>query len=111
MVQSIPLINIGKPRVQKGQNWSLSDCFYGNEEKGRKPIREFIREVEKYPRLKETALKIEGLVDKRSVHAGGVILFNEPYYKTNAMMKAPSGDPITQFNLGDSEAVGNVKFD
>jgi DNA polymerase III subunit alpha len=96
---------------ERGQNWSLSDCFYGNEEKGRKPIKEFIREVEKYPKLKETALKIEGLVNKRSIHAGGVIIFNEPYYKSNAMMKAPNGTPITQFNLGDSEALGNVKFD
>lgn len=96
---------------ERGQNWSLSDCFFGNEEKGRKPIKELINEVEKYPRLKETALKIEGLVNKRSIHAGGVIIFNEPYYKSNAMMKAPNGTPITQFNLGDSEALGNVKFD
>lgn len=96
---------------ERGQNWSLSDCFFGNEEKGRKSIKELINEVEKYPRLKETALKIEGLVNKRSIHAGGVIIFNEPYYKTNAMMKAPNGTPITQFNLGDSEALGNVKFD
>jgi DNA polymerase-3 subunit alpha len=96
---------------ERGQNWSLSDCFFGNKEKGRKPIKELINEVEKYPRLKETALKIEGLVNKRSIHAGGVIIFNEPYYKSNAMMKAPNGTPITQFNLGDSEALGNVKFD
>lgn len=96
---------------ERGQNWSLSDCFFGNEEKGRKPVKELINEVEKYPRLKETALKIEGLVNKRSIHAGGVIIFNEPYYKSNAMMKAPNGTPITQFNLGDSEALGNVKFD
>lgn len=96
---------------ERGQNWSLSDCFFGDKEKGRKPIKELINEVEKYPRLKETALKIEGLVNKRSIHAGGVIIFNEPYYKSNAMMKAPNGTPITQFNLGDSEALGNVKFD
>lgn len=96
---------------ERGQNWTLSDCFFGNEGKGRKPVRELINEVEKYPRLKETALKIEGLVNKRSIHAGGVIIFNEPYYKSNAMMKAPNGTPITQFNLGDSEALGNVKFD
>lgn len=96
---------------ERGENWTLSDCFHGNKEKERKPIKELIREVEKYPNLKETALKIEGLVNKRSVHAGGVIIFNEDYYKSNAMMKAPNGSPITQFNLGDSEAVGNVKLD
>jgi DNA polymerase III subunit alpha len=96
---------------ERGQNWSLSDCLYGNEEKGRKPVTEFINEIEKYPDLKETALSIEGKINKRSIHAGGVILFNEPYYKSNALMKAPNGLPITQFNLDDSQAVGNIKFD
>ncbi len=56
-------------------------------------------------------MKIEGKIDKRSIHAGGVILFNEEYYKSNALMKAPNGLPITQFNLDDSQAVGNIKFD
>jgi DNA polymerase III subunit alpha len=96
---------------ERGQNWSLSDCLYGNEEKGRKPVTEFINEIEKYPDLKETALSIEGKINKRSIHAGGVILFNDPYYKSNALMKAPNGLPITQFNLDDSQAVGNIKFD
>ena len=96
---------------ERGANWPLADCFNGNEEKGRKPVKEFINEVAKYPNLKEVAMKIEGTVNKRSIHAGGVILFNEPYYKTNAMMTAPNGSPVTQFNLSDSEAVGNIKFD
>lgn len=96
---------------ERGQNWSLSDCFYGNEEKGRKPVRELIREVEKYPNLKEVAMKLEGTVKQRSIHAGGVIIFNESYHKSNAMMRAPNGTPVTQFNLSDSEAVGNIKYD
>ncbi|MCP1159290.1 PHP domain-containing protein [Bacillus infantis] len=107
----ISLYLSGMIPFERGQNWTLSDCFFGNEEEDRKPVKEFIREVEKYPHLKETALKIEGLVNKRSIHASGIIIFNEEYYKSNAMMKAPNGDPITQFNLGDCEAVGNVKFD
>jgi DNA polymerase-3 subunit alpha len=96
---------------ERGQNWSLSDCLYGNEKEDRKPVKEFINEIEKYEGLKETALKIEGKINKRSIHAGGVILFNEDYYKSNALMKAPNGLPITQFNLDDSQAVGNIKFD
>lgn len=107
----IALYLSGMIPFERGQNWSLSDCFFGNEDKERKAMKEFIREVEKHPNLKETALKIEGLINKRSIHASGVIVFNEEYYKSNAMMKAPNGFPITQFNLGDSEAVGNVKFD
>jgi DNA polymerase III subunit alpha len=96
---------------ERGSNWSLSDCFFGNEEKERKPIKEFIREVEKYPNLKDTALKIEGLVNKRSSHAGGIFIFNEHYVKSSALMKAPKGSYITQFNMGDAEAMGNIKYD
>lgn len=96
---------------ERGENYSISDCLYGNEEKERKPVREFIREIEKFPLLKETALKIEGLVNKRSIHAGGVLILNDDYVKTNAMMKAPNGTPVTQFNLDDSQAMGNIKYD
>lgn len=107
----IALYLSGMIPFERGQNWSLKDCFNGNEEKGRKPVKELIREIEKYPNLKETALKLEGTINKRSIHAGGVIIFNEAYYKSNAMMKAPNGSPVTQFNLSDSEAVGNIKYD
>lgn len=107
----IALYLSGMIPFERGQNWSLTDCFYGDDEKGRKPVKEFIREAEKYPDLKEVALKLEGTINKRSIHAGGVVLFNDPYYKTNAMMTAPNGTPVTQYNLGDSEAVGNVKYD
>ncbi|PPB12935.1 PHP domain-containing protein [Brevibacillus laterosporus] len=96
---------------ERGQNWSLSDCLYGDKEKNRKPVKEFINGIDKYEGLKETALKLEGKINKRSIHAGGVILFNEEYYHSNALMKAPNGLPITQFNLDDCQAVGNVKFD
>ncbi|OXS81402.1 MULTISPECIES: DNA polymerase III subunit alpha [Bacillus] len=96
---------------ERGSNWPLTHCFYGDKETNRKPMKEFIREVEQYPNLKETALKIEGLTNKRSSHAAGVIIFNNEYTKSNAMMKTPKGAFITQFNMGDSEAMGSVKFD
>lgn len=96
---------------ERGQNWSLNDCVYGNEEIGRKPVTELVNELEKLPGLLEIALMIEKKIDKRSIHAGGVILFNEEYYKSNAMMRAPNGMSVTQFNLDDSQAVGNMKFD
>lgn len=96
---------------ERGENWSLRDCLEGNEEKERKPIKEFIREIEQYPKLKETALRIEGLVNKRSSHAAGIIIFNDHYSKSNAMMKTPKGAETTQFNMGDSEKMGSVKYD
>jgi DNA polymerase-3 subunit alpha len=96
---------------ERGQNWSLSDCLYGDENENRKPVVEFINEIEKHDRLKETALKIEGLVNKRSIHASGVFVYNEDFTKKNAMMRAPSGQWTTQFSMSDSEYMGGIKYD
>ncbi|WP_253957045.1 PHP domain-containing protein [Paenibacillus oleatilyticus] len=96
---------------ERGSNWSLSDCLIGNEEKQREPVQEFINEINKYENLKEVALKIEGIENKRSIHAGGIYIFNGDFIESNAMMKAPNGQWITQFSMGDSEYLGNVKYD
>src|SRR5699024_8927818 len=66
---------------ERGQQWSLSDCVYGNLDKDREPITQLVNELQKYPRLLETALKIEGIIVRRGIHAGGVIIFNEEVYK------------------------------
>lgn len=96
---------------ERGFLWSLNDVVNGNEEKDRKPIRTFIQEVEKYPGLLEIMMSIEGLVNKRSQHASGVILYNESPFETDALMRSPNGDLITQFSLHDAEALGDTKFD
>ncbi len=96
---------------ERGSNWSLTDCFDGNEEEDRKPVTEFINEMAKHDGLKEMCLKIEGVVNKRSIHAGGIYIFNEDFLESNAMMKAPSGTWITQYEMHDSESMGNVKYD
>ena len=96
---------------ERGEHWSLTDCLYGNPEEGREPVKQFINEIEKYEGLKETALNIEGLINKRSIHAGGILVLNEPYFKSNALMKAPNGELISQFNLDYSQACGSIKFD
>lgn len=95
----------------RGEYYSISDCLYGNEEEGRDPVPEFIREIEKYPKLKETALRIESLINKRSTHAGGVMVYNNGYTDSNALMRSPNGDFVTQFNLDDSQATGGIKYD
>lgn len=96
---------------ERGQNYTIEECLYGNEKKGRKPVQEFIDEIEKHPKLKETAQGLNGLVSRRGIHAGGVVVFNEPYYKSNALMVAPSGAHVTQFDLDDSQSLGNIKYD
>jgi DNA polymerase III subunit alpha len=85
--------------------------FKWNEEKDRKPVKKLITEMKKYPKLIDTVLRIEGLVNKRSIHASGVYIFNSHYTTLNAAMKAPNGQFITQFNMNDSDYQGGLKFD
>lgn len=96
---------------ERGFTWSLHDCVYGNEEKDRKIIYPFVREVEKYDDLLNIMLSIEGMVNKRSIHASGMYIYNDGFLKYNAMMKAPSGQEITQFNMNDSDYMGSLKYD
>lgn len=99
--------------VERGKVWSIHDCYYGNENKNRNPQTEFKNAVDEYSdfNLLEVALGIEGLINKRSSHPCGVLILNEDVTKYNAVMRAPSGELITQFNLEDSEQAGNLKYD
>ena len=96
---------------ERGFLWSIKDVVYGNPDNDRKPVNTFIREVEKYPGLLEIMISIEGLKNKRSSHASGVILFDEDPYEFCAFMRTPTGEVITQFDLHTCEALGLVKYD
>ena len=45
---------------ERGFLWSINDVIYGNEEKDRKPVAPFIREVNNYPGLLSIIMSIEG---------------------------------------------------
>lgn len=97
---------------ERGFLYSLSDCFYGNQEKGRKPSQEFIKVVNQYPGLKEILLGIEGLIQNRSIHASGVGFYdNDNPYDEACFMKAKDGSIITQWSLHDQEFAGTTKVD
>lgn len=96
---------------ERGFLWPLNDMINGNEEKDRKPNQEFIKAVNKYPGLLDIMVGIEGLINKRSQHASGVIIYNEDPWNTGAIMRSPNGDLITQFSLHDAEKLGDTKFD
>lgn len=96
---------------ERGFLWSLSDVINGNPEKGRKPNQTFIREVNKYPGLLDIMQAIGGLINKRSSHASGVILFDEDPYEFGCFMKTPKGEIITQYDLHMCEAAGMTKYD
>ena len=96
---------------ERGFLWSINDVVNGNIDKDRKPVTAFIKEVNKYPGLLQIIMAIEGLVNKRSCHASGVILYDEDPYETAAFMRTPSGDLITCFDLHDAEYCGDTKYD
>lgn len=96
----------------RGKQHSIKQTMFGDEDKDIKPNTQFKNEIMKHKGLYELATKVEGLVTKRGIHAGGLIIYNEPYYKNNAMMTASRGEAhVSQFNLKDSEELGGTKFD
>lgn len=97
--------------VTRGFTWSIGDCLNGNAEEDRKPVTEFVNECNNYPLLLETAQTIEGIICGRSIHASAVYLFNDDFNTHNAMMKAPNGVWVTQWNMSDSDYASGLKMD
>lgn len=96
---------------ERGFVWPIKDVVYGNPGKDRKPIAAFVQELNQFTGLLDIAVGIEGLVNKRSSHASGIIFFDENPYEHCAFMRTPSGEVITQFDLHKAEAAGLTKYD
>lgn len=50
-------------------------------------------------------------VNNVAVHNCGVLLYNGNVYDMNALATTPSGTRVSQFDLGDSEKMGSIKYD
>lgn len=96
---------------ERGFLWSIKEVVYGDKDKGRRPVKTFIKEVNKYPGLLDIIVNIEGLINHRGSHASGVILFEDDPFEHSAFMKTPAGDITTQFDLHDAEYMGLTKYD
>ncbi len=96
---------------ERGFLWDINDVVSGNPEKGRKPVKEFLNKVKRYPGLLEIITCICGLVNKRGVHASGTILYGDDPFDTAAFMRAPGGDIVTCWDLHEAEAAGDTKYD
>lgn len=102
--------------IERGKQWSLSDCLFGNEEFDRKPITEMMNELNRLSEeygidFKEYALLIEDLVSGLSLHASGIYIFKDGYLKQNSLMKTPRGDDVTCWSMEDSDYAGGLKYD
>lgn len=91
---------------------SLDKCMYGDKENNLQPIKQFVFEMtENYPEVWNVAHKIEGLICRVGIHAGGVVFKDEDFTESGALMRAPDGTVITQFELHDLEYCGDIKYD
>lgn len=96
---------------ERGAVWSLSDCFYGNKEKGRIPVKELISEIRKYDKLEECIFVYEGLIVNRGIHASGILIGNEPYVDQISAMRSPNNVLCSCYDLHDAEYCGWTKVD
>lgn len=98
--------------ADRGMLRTLDQTFYGDEENDWAPNKQFVYEMtENYPEVWQVAKKIEGLVCRLGEHAGGVIFVDEPFENSTALMRAPNGDIMTQFDLHDCEDCSLIKYD
>lgn len=88
----------------RGMTRTLDQTFYGDVDNRFAPNQQFVHEMtDNYPEVWKVAKKIEGLVCRLGEHAGGVIFVDEPFINSTALMRAPNGDIMTQFDLHDCE--------
>lgn len=97
--------------TERGQVWSLKDCFYGNKDKDRKPVKELINEINKYEHLQDCIFIFEGLIINRGIHASGILIGNEPYVNQISAMRSPNGVLCSCYDLHDAEYCGWTKVD
>ena len=95
---------------ERGFDWSLHDCYYGNNE-DRKPIAAFVKIRDQNPRLWEVAQNIEGLITHLGVHASGILCLNTPLTDNGAFRKTNKNQLVTAYDLHDQEFCGLVKYD
>ena len=98
--------------ADRGQIRTLAQTYYGDPEQGFAPNATFRKEMDyNYPELWQVAQKIEGLISRAGIHAGGVIFTDQDFVESVSLMRAPSGEIITGLDLHDSESVGLIKYD
>jgi len=93
--------------IPEGPGQTLDECL--------KPGGELRRALDSDPVAKEIvelAQPLEGLTRADSIHAAGVVIGAEPLiYVVPLQQKGADQEVVTQFNMGDIEALGLLKMD
>ncbi|MCM1219547.1 MAG: DNA polymerase III subunit alpha, partial [Lachnospiraceae bacterium] len=95
----------------RGMTRTLAQCYYGDKNNDMAPVKPFVNLMDANPELWRVAQKIEGLVCRMGIHAGGVIFVDEPFTESASLMTAPDGTVVTSYELHDSEATSLIKYD
>lgn len=97
--------------ADRGMLRTLDQCYYGDEKNDMRPVAQFVKEMQQRPQLWEVAHRIEGLVCRSGIHAGGLVFTDEPFTESSALMRAPDGTIISQFDLHKLEEQSLIKYD
>jgi DNA polymerase-3 subunit alpha len=63
------------------------------------------------PEILSYAQKMEGFPNHLSIHAGGVLISENPIFQYTALQMMPKGFPVTHFDMHHAEDMGFHKFD
>ncbi|MBF0183097.1 MAG: DNA polymerase III subunit alpha [Magnetococcales bacterium] len=75
-------------------------------------LRQLMEDEEDVKDLLTLAMALEGLPRSAGTHAAGVVMANGPLTDMVPLYRDPRSEmPVTQFNMGDVEKAGLVKFD
>lgn len=94
----------------RGFDWSLHDCYYGNDE-DRKPISAFKAVMDENKLWWELAQNIEGLITHLGVHASGIVCSNGDINEFCSIMQTNNGQLVTSLDLHTLESCGGLKYD
>ena len=74
-------------------------------------LRELCATNDEVRRIVEIGRSIEGLTRNASTHAAGVVIAADGLVRHVPLLRLSTGEVVTQFDMGDVEAVGLLKFD
>lgn len=99
--------------ITRGTVASISETYYGDKVKGIEPNKEFVNLVDSHKdiNLLDHLLRIEGLVSGVSSHASGCLTLNDSITNYSSVMRTPSNELITSYDLHQIEKCGVIKVD
>lgn len=74
-------------------------------------LRSLYENDEDVKKVVDIGLRLEGLTRNTATHAAGVVISAEELIRRVPLMRLTTGEVVTQFDMGDVEAVGLLKFD